>query len=146
MEAVMGTGHGEIWWCELNTHDPAAARDFYSSVMGWTPIVTAMADMGRPPHPGEASYTVFMQASLPVCGVFDLNTLEGMESVPAHWMTYVAVKDVDASCQQISATAGAVVKPPFDVPGVGRIAIVRDPTGAVFGIGTPRMSDSDTAA
>ncbi len=34
----MTTKHGEIWWTELNTRDPEKARDFYTKVMGWTPL------------------------------------------------------------------------------------------------------------
>lgn len=133
----MTSKFGEIWWSEINTHDPDKARAFYCDVMGWTAVVTAMNDMGRSPNPGEASYTTFKNGETPVCGLFDLRTLEGMENVPAHWMTYISVADVDASCGKVSAAGGSIKKPPFDVPGVGRIAIVQDPTGAVLGLGTP---------
>jgi hypothetical protein len=49
----------------------------------------------------------------------------------------MAVDDVDASCAKVQELGGRVLKPAFEVPGVGRIAIVRDPTGAALGIITP---------
>ncbi|MGI9384778.1 MAG: hypothetical protein ACR2PO_16625 [Methyloligellaceae bacterium] len=39
---------------------------------------------------------------------------------------------------------GEVLRQPFDVPGVGHIAIIKDPQGAALGIGTPD-SNSDAA-
>ncbi|MCH9806375.1 MAG: VOC family protein [Alphaproteobacteria bacterium] len=129
--------HGQVWWSELNTRDAEKASAFYAKLMGWTPYVSAMADIERPAQPGEPSYTTMMQGETPICGVFDLALLEGMENVPAHWMTYIAVDDVDASCKQIKELGGCVIREGFDVAKVGRIAIVQDPTGAVFGIGKP---------
>lgn len=141
----MGSKHGEIWWSELNTREPEKAVAFYSEVMGWTPFVSAMADIGRAAEPGEPSYTTMMQGETPVCGLFDLSSLDGMEGVPAHWLTYLAVNDVDESCRQISKAGGVVIKEAFDVPKVGRIAIVQDLTGAVFGIGKPAECEEHVA-
>jgi predicted enzyme related to lactoylglutathione lyase len=52
-------------------------------------------------------------------------------------MTYIAVTDVDAACSTAGKSGGAVLKAPFDVPGVGRIAMIKDPAGAVVGLITP---------
>jgi uncharacterized protein len=133
----MTTKHGEIWWTELNTRDPEKARDFYSKVMGWTPFVASMTEMQRPAEPGEKSYTVFLMGETPICGLFDLNDLDICDEIPAHWLTYLAVDKVDESCRQIAELGGVIIKEPFDVPSVGRMAVVQDSTGAVFGLGTP---------
>lgn len=138
----MTTKHGEIWWTELGTRDPEKARAFYSSVMGWTPFVASMTDMQRQAEPGEESYTVFLMGETPICGLFDLNVPDVGDDVPAHWMTYFAVDDVDESCRQISEQGGVIIKAPFEVPKVGRMAVVQDSTGAVFGLGTPDKDQS----
>lgn len=91
----------------------------------------------RPAQPGEPNYTVFLMGEKPICGAFDMSTPEGLDNVPAHWLTYLAVDDVDESCRQITASGGKVMQKPFDVAMVGRIAVIQDPAGAVAGIGTP---------
>jgi predicted enzyme related to lactoylglutathione lyase len=60
-----------------------------------------------------------------------------MAQMPPHWMTYVAVDDVDGAVRTTREAGGTVHREPFDVEGVGRIAIIADPTGAVLGIMTP---------
>lgn len=54
--------------------------------------------------------------------------------VPAHWLTYFWVDDVDASVQKAASLGGAALMPPMDIPNVGRFAVVRDPQGAVFAV------------
>ncbi len=53
--------------------------------------------------------------------------------MPSHWMSYVAVPDVDATARRITALGGKVCVPPTDIS-VGRFAVVNDPTGATFSI------------
>ena len=79
---------------------------------------------------------MYMKGGMPHLGQF---TMEGemFKHVPDHWFTYFAVKDVDKSAKEVVAAGGKVRRPPFDVPGVGRIAIVADANGGMFGIGTP---------
>ena len=57
--------------------------------------------------------------------------------VPPHWTSYLAVDDVDAGVASLRKLGGHVIREPWDVPGVGRIAIVTDPQGAVLGLITP---------
>ena len=53
--------------------------------------------------------------------------------IPPHWMSYFAVENTDAAAAKVQALGGKVSVPPFDTP-YGRIAVVNDPTGAVFSI------------
>lgn len=128
---------GQIWWTELMTRDPDSAREFYSKVIGWTANDVSLSDPMQPAKAGEPNYTIFMNDDgHPVCGVFNLGG-PGHENVPPHWFTYIAVEDVDDTVQTVTACGGQVLRPPFDVANVGRIAIIRDPEGAAVGIGTP---------
>lgn len=77
------------------------------------------------------------QSALPH-GIFVLDGPE-FAAVPEHGFAYVAVDDVDARLKRVEAAGGWTMRPPFDVPGVGRIAIVRDSLGAVSGWITPEM-------
>ena len=127
---------GEIWWTELQSRDPEKARTFYKKVVGWKPFVAAMGDMQRKAKRGEPSYTIFNAGDQPASGAFRMDGPE-MEGVPPHWFTYIAVDNVDAACRKVGKAGGNVVRPPFDVPGVGRIAIIQDTEGAMVGLGTP---------
>jgi predicted enzyme related to lactoylglutathione lyase len=128
--------HGTIWWTELQSRDPDKARGFYRKVIGWKPFVAAVGNMQKKAKPGEPSYTIFSVGDQPACGAFKLEGPE-MEGVPPHWFTYIAVDNVDKACGKVERAGGKVARPPFDVPGVGRIAIISDPEGAMVGLGTP---------
>jgi len=57
---------------------------------------------------------------------------EGVPLPPPHFMTYIAVDDVDENAKQAVELGGTVVKEPADIPNTGRFAIIMDPTGATF--------------
>jgi hypothetical protein len=59
--------------------------------------------------------------------------------LPAQWIPYIFVDDVDATVKKAAGLRGKVCVPPFDVPTVGRIAVLADPQGAAFGIIKPVM-------
>jgi hypothetical protein len=61
-----------------------------------------------------------------------------MPGMPAQWVPYVVVDDVDATTKKTAQLKGKVAKEPFDVPNVGRIAVLVDPQGAVIGIFKPK--------
>ena len=119
--------HGSIHWSELMTGDVEAAKAYYQTTAGWS--VEGM------PMP-EGTYWVCSAGGAPVAGIMDLADM-GDANIPAHWMTYIAVADVDKACVQTKDAGGRVEREPFDVPGVGRIAILQDPTGAMVGMMTP---------
>jgi predicted enzyme related to lactoylglutathione lyase len=54
------------------------------------------------------------------------------QGVPPHWMSYVSVTNVDESAAKAKEAGATLMKEPFDVMDVGRMAVVQDPTGAVF--------------
>ena len=72
----------------------------------------------------------------PVGGLFTIGGSQ-WEGVPEHWMSYLAVDDVDARVKKATAVGAKLMRPVFDVPGVGRIAILTEPGGAGVGWITP---------
>lgn len=119
--------HGTIWWNELVTRDAARARAFYGQVLGWSSDEMPMPD---------GVYVMAKANGTPVAGIFTMQG-PGFDGVPEHWMTYIAVDNVDTRAAAVVAAGGKIMRPAFDVPGVGRIAIVADSGGAVVGFGTP---------
>ena len=72
----------------------------------------------------------------PVAGIFPLDTPE-FAGVPEGWMPYLAVDDVDKRVATAVKAGAQLMRPIFDVPGVGRIAILTEPGGAGVGWMTP---------
>ena len=117
--------HGHIGWCDLMSDDVDKARDFYTGVLGWD---TEVMDIGQGP------YTVFKADDRPVAGLM-AKPPEGPASfAPTAWTSYVTVDDVDARTARVAAAGGSVLAGPMDIPTVGRMSIIQDPTGGVIGI------------
>ncbi len=115
--------HGRFYWNELMTDDVEKAKAFYEATLGWR--FDAM------PMDGGETYYVAMLDGEPVAGMMDKSMLP--PEVPSHWFSYINVDDVDARLEKLKAHEGRVLREPFEVPGIGRIAIVADPTGAPMG-------------
>ncbi len=125
--------HGHFYWNELMTRDSEAAKSFYGNTVGWTFDAMPMDDGG--------TYWVCKDGDQPVGGIFDMTKSE-FEGMPPHWFSYIAVDDVDARVEKATKAGASLKRPTFEVPGVGRIAIVQDPTGAVLGWMTPTQPAS----
>lgn len=110
-------------WYELMTTDPAAAQAFYSRVIGWQ-----AADAGMP----GMAYTLLSAGPHQVGGLMALPAEACAAGVPPNWTGYVAVDDVDGKTAAAQQAGGAVLRPPSDIPGVGRFSVVADPHGAAF--------------
>jgi uncharacterized protein len=123
----MRGSHGTFYWNELMTRDVERAKNFYADTMGWS--YDAM------PMPG-GTYWLAKMGEQPVGGIFDIGGPE-YKGVAEGWMSYIAVDDVDARVQKAVKAGARLMKPIFDVPGVGRIAILTEPGGAGVGWMTP---------
>ena len=123
----MTWSHGNFHWNELMTRDVDKAKKFYASTIGWT--FDAM------PMP-NGTYWVAKMGDKPVAGIFPLTSPQ-FDGVPESWMAYLAVDDVDARVKQATAAGAKLMRGPFDVPGVGRIAMLQEPGGAGIGWMTP---------
>ncbi|WP_347265745.1 VOC family protein [Paracoccus sp. (in: a-proteobacteria)] len=120
--------HGKPCWFELSTAPEAlaAAGAFYGRVLGWS-----VADAGMPGF----TYHLASAAREMVAGLMQMP--EDCAGTPPHWMIYLDVDDVDAAAARVTALGGRVHRPPSDIPGTGRFAVVTDPQGAAFGLLQP---------
>jgi predicted enzyme related to lactoylglutathione lyase len=123
------TAHGAFHWNELMTHDVAKAKDFYAKTLGWTYEDVPMPGM-------DGTYTLVSANGALVGGMMQMDD-PGFQGVPDHWFTHVGVDDVDARVKKIEAAGGKIHRAPWDIPDVGRVAIVEIPGGAVQGWMTP---------
>ena len=120
--------HGHFHWNELLTRDIDRAKRFYETTIGWH--FQAM------PMPDGATYWVAEIDGEPVAGLFPTDRPEFAQA-PEAWMSYLAVDDVDKRVEKAVAAGAKLMRPIFDVPEVGRIAILTEPGGAGIGWITP---------
>ena len=121
------TAHGHFHWNELVARDVEKAKKFYGDIIGWTFDGMPMPD---------GTYWVAKMGDQPVGGLFPIAGPQ-WDGVPEHWMSYLAVDDVDARVKKATAAGAKLMRPAFDIPGVGRIAILTEPGGAGVGWITP---------
>jgi len=115
---------GRFVWHELLTNDTAGAAAFYPKVVPWRTAPSSM--------PG---YTIWMAGQNQIGGLMALPAEAG--STPPHWLVYVGTPNVDSTCSQAQGLGARIVKPPADIPNVGRFAVLSDPQGATFALFTP---------
>jgi predicted enzyme related to lactoylglutathione lyase len=125
----MTTTHGKFYWNELMTRDVERAKTFYAETLGWS-------FDGMPMPGGTGTYWVAKAGGESIAGILDISAPE-FGPVPESWMAYIAVDDVDARVRKATAAGARLMKPIFDVPGIGRIAILMEPGGAGIGWITP---------
>ena len=128
MPIVTKHEQGSFSWVELATNDSVAAKKFYGRLFGWT-----FDDM--PSGPGM-TYTMNKLGDQWASAMYQMG--EAMKGIPPHWDVYITVDDVDAVTKKAEANGASIVKAPFDVMDVGRMSVVKDPTGAVFCLWTAR--------
>jgi len=119
---------GEVSWNELMTRDTKAAAGFYGKLFGWQS--TPFTPEGMPP--GEHPYNLFKidPNSMGVGGMMQVPHPE----MPAQWIPYVAVENVDESLAKANKLGAKTLLPATSIGEVGRIAVIQDPQGATIGL------------
>lgn len=121
--------HGQFHWNELMTWNAEDAKSFYADTLDW--------QYEAFPMPEGEEYVVCLAEGEPAGGIFKLKPGAGFDGTPDHWFAYIAVDDIDARLTKVTDAGGEVMREAFDVPNVGRIAIVKDKAGAAIGWITP---------
>jgi predicted enzyme related to lactoylglutathione lyase len=107
---------------ELATSDPAKAKEFYSSLFGWTFADTDMGNM---------IYSTFKPDSGPGGGIFS------MPEAPSFWLAYVGVEDIHLATEKAKTLGATIHKGPPEIPHVGWMTILVDPVGATIALFQP---------
>jgi uncharacterized protein len=117
-------------WYDLMTPDVKAAITFYEHVIGWK-----IADSGMP----GMDYAIIKAGDIDVGGVMPVPpTSQGM---PPCWNGYIHSTDVDADAAKAAKLGGKIFQEAMDIPGVGRFAVIADPSGATFILFKPNSSE-----
>jgi predicted enzyme related to lactoylglutathione lyase len=121
---------GAFSWVDLAITDAAAAKSLYAGLCGWEMEDSDAGD--------GAVYTMCRVDGDAVCGLFEMS--EDMRATGARptWTSYVTVADADAAAARANELGGGVIDDAFEVLDAGRMAVLRDPQGAVFAVWQPR--------
>lgn len=135
----MPNKHGDFIWYELMTPDADASQDFYGKIVNWS--FDKRSDM---------DYTMLAGEDGGVGGFMQLTEEMTAHGARPAWLGYIRVDDVDSSAKSIAGAGGSVYREPWNIEGVGRMAQVADPQGAVFYImkgeadeKSPAFADTD---
>ena len=115
---------GSFCWFELGTTDQNAAKSFYKSLFGW--------DADDLPMGPDGVYTMFILDGRAAGAGYTLMPEMRTHGVPPHWAIYIAVANADEAVAKATQAGGKIIKDAFDVFDIGRMAVIQDPTGAVF--------------
>jgi predicted enzyme related to lactoylglutathione lyase len=127
---------GKVVWSDLVTEDLAAARRFYGQLLGWTFEDTT--------GPAGQKYVIARSGGTYVAGLVPVQTrADGVRL--SRWLPYVSVADVDAALRQASTAGARIALAARDV-GIGRVAVIIDPEGAVIGLARSSIGDPEDTA
>ena len=119
---------GTFSWVDLGTTDADGAKAFYGALLGW--------EFQDIPVPGAPPYSMAAIGGLTVAALYAKQD----EQAPPAWLSYVTVADADGVATSAAGLGATVVSEPLDVMDAGRMAVLQDPTGAVFAIWQPQRS------
>ncbi|MGD1867748.1 MAG: VOC family protein [Phormidesmis sp.] len=123
---------GSFCWWSLMTKDVEKANDFYQRLFDWT--------LDELEIPGEENSTIYVASN---GGFGNPVSLEKDFPAPSHWIPFITVDNVNETCEQVKKIGGEVYVPAFDIPTVGRTAVITDPLGTAFHIFTPENTEDN---
>lgn len=112
---------GLVGWVDLTVDNAPEVRDFYRAVIGWEYREVQMDE-------GYADYSMTTMEGQDVTGI--CHARGPNEGLPAQWLVYFTVADLDLAISEVRARGGALLRAPFEMD-AGRYAVIRDPAGAV---------------
>jgi len=107
---------------QLSSSDPEPAQAFFGSLFGWR-----VASMGTDEQP---YWGLFRDESVRSMNA-SMVPLPAEAEEPSHWTVYFTVEDIEAATAKASELGGAVEMEPVEIDD-GRIAVLKDPSGAHF--------------
>ena len=118
-------------WHQIYAPSEQASLDFYTKALGWGKEEYNMGEMG--------TYKMLSANGSSVAGVVSTNDKNHpeLQGIPPHWSISIAVDDVDMRVKKCEELGGKVLQGPFDIPEIGRMALVQDPQGATFWLMKP---------
>ena len=123
---------GQVTWNDLTVSDAESVCEFYESVVGWTSSPVAMGDY--------SDYSMIDAAGNVIAGVCHAKGENA--NIPPVWLMYVTIENLDERVAKCKTSGGTVVDGPRSAGG-GRIAVIKDPAGAILALFEPVSAPQD---
>lgn len=114
-----------VVWADLATPDDDRAAEFYRQLFGWTDV-SHLTDGG--------TFRTLEQDGGPVASLYRLARVHVDSGASAHWIPYVSTPDVAEAAARAVRHGGRIVVQPQHFPGLARVCLIADPTGAILGL------------
>jgi predicted enzyme related to lactoylglutathione lyase len=113
---------GALAWDELASPDLDGSQQFYSELFGWQiePVQSSPEMEYRRIKNSAGHNNGGMRPVMP-------------PGTPPHWLVYFGSEDIDAALAKAEQLGGKKLTDAMDI-GMGKIAVVQDPQGAVFAL------------
>ncbi|MBS1796407.1 MAG: VOC family protein [Acidobacteria bacterium] len=137
-ETVESGHHGAFCWTEFAVRPLESCKNFYSEIFGWKFQENEAGGT-------EFQYLEFgLDPHQPFGGMFDIDAVKnGGDEPKPHSNVYIAVDDADRTAAEAVEAGGRILGAPVDLPGVGRLCQIEDPTGAAFFIIQPESKGEE---
>ncbi|HLW55487.1 MAG TPA: VOC family protein [Candidatus Angelobacter sp.] len=123
---------GSFCWLELATTDQKSAKSFYSLLFGWSSNEFPIGE-------GEM-YTIFQLKGRDAAAGYTMRKEQRTQGIPSHWMLYISAASADQTQEKARQAGGTILQPAFDVAQNGRMAVLKDATGAIFSVWQPNQT------
>lgn len=131
MPTMTAHAPGTFSWTDLAAHDPRAAERFYTSLFGWT----ARHDRFGPEE--DEVYVMLQKDGRDVAALYRMDPAQQSQGIPSSWLNYVTVENASQAAARARELGGTVLADAFEVMDFGQMALLSDPTGAVFAAWQP---------
>jgi predicted enzyme related to lactoylglutathione lyase len=123
---------GTFSWADLSTNDVDAAASLYGELFGW--------EIEKQDLPDGGVYAMARIGGKDVAAISTIQDEQVKMGIPPHWNVYITVEDAEQAAKQCEAAGGTILAPAFDVMVFGRMAVIADPTGAIFNVWEPKTN------
>lgn len=131
MPTMTAYAPGTFCWTDLAAHDLQSAERFYTALFGWTAEHTRFG-------PGEDEvYVMLRKDGQDAAALYKMDPTQQSQGVPSSWLNYVSVESAAQAAAKARELGGTVLADAFEVLDFGRMALLSDPTGAVFAAWEP---------
>ena len=121
---------GSLGWFDLTVPNAEEVKDFYSKVVGWKYEPVPMANNEYHDYNMKAP-----ESGMTVTGICHTRGVNA--DLPAQWMLYINVNDLNQSINECKTSGGKIIAGPKDMGKFGKYCVIKDPAGAVCALFEP---------
>mgnify|MGYP000884361408 CR=1 FL=1 len=120
---------GQFYWADITVENPTELKEFYKQIFGWQAMELPMKD-------GDEEYADYVMTIDETSAAGGICHHKGPnKGIPPQWISYFYIDDVEKALQDCLNLGGELIKENRKKDGTLSFVIVKDPQGAIFGMG-----------